>query len=217
MKIDIQSKSFGANPVLGQISFDVDVGEVVALTGPSGIGKSTLVRILAGLDRHFTGQVDDIGQVGFVFQEPNLLPWRSLVNNITVATGCRADAAQTALEKVELGNRGEAYPDQLSLGQQRRVALARALAVNPQMLILDEAFASLDEATAKRMRTLMQTVLDEYNFKTILVTHNLQEAVELSDRVLVLDGQPAQIVLDHTLPPRHRRDCQDEVALLRRI
>jgi len=216
MKVEIHSKSFGLNQVLGNISLTIGEGEVVALTGPSGIGKSTFVRILCGLDKRYEGQITGVGRVGFVFQEPTLLPWRCLIDNIMLVTGCDAQVAQTALDQVELGDRSADYPNQMSLGQQRRVGLARALAAKPQTLILDEAFASLDEATAARMRELILRVLDGNEFSTILVTHNLEEACELADRVLVLDGSPAKIILDHHIKANQSaRDCQTEAALLR--
>jgi len=216
MKVEIHSKFFGNNQVLGRISLAIGKGEVIALTGPSGIGKSTLVRIFSGLDTQYAGQIAGAGKVGFVFQEPTLLPWRNLMDNIMLVTGCDAQAAKTALDQVELGERSAGYPNQMSLGQQRRVGLARALAANPQTLVLDEAFASLDEATAARMRELTQRVLDANAFSTILVTHNLEEACELADRVLVLDGAPATIVLDHHIKVnRSVRNCQTESERLR--
>ena len=205
MDIDIRSKFFGTQQVLGKISLSAAIGEVIAVTGPSGIGKSTFVRMIAGLEKQYDGQITNAGQIGFVFQEPTLLPWRNLLDNIALVTGCDQTAAQAALDRVELGDRVLDFPGQLSLGQQRRVALARALAANPQTLILDEAFASLDEETAKRMHKLLKRVLSENSFVTFLVTHNLEEAVEMADRVLVLGGAPATILLDHRIktgPPK---------------
>lgn len=199
MDIDIRSKFFGTQQVLGKISLSAAIGEVIAVTGPSGIGKSTFVRMIAGLEKQYDGQITNAGQIGFVFQEPTLLPWRNLLDNISLVTGCDQTAAQAALDRVELGDRALDFPGQLSLGQQRRVALARALAANPQTLILDEAFASLDEETAKRMHKLLKRVLSENSFVTFLVTHNLEEAVEMADRVLVLGGAPATILLDHRI------------------
>jgi len=159
MKVDIRSKSFGDTPILGRISLEIGNGEILAITGPSGVGKTTLMRILAGLDKNFEGEVFGVGQVGFVFQEPTLLPWRNLVDNLTIVTGCTRETALAMLDRVGLLSRADEYPDRLSLGQQRRVGLARALAVNPQTLILDEAFASLDEATAGRMRKLVRDIV----------------------------------------------------------
>lgn len=199
MDIEIDGKSFGTQAVLGRISLVIAPGSTVALTGPSGIGKSTLARIIAGLDPCFSGTISGAGRVGMVFQEPTLLPWRSAIANIRIATGCNEKSAQEALEKVELSDRTSAFPGQLSLGQQRRVALARALAINPDTLILDEAFASLDEATAHRMRALTRKILDESEYCTLLITHNLQDVVALADSVVKLDGNPAEITNDHPI------------------
>ena len=193
MKLEIAGKSFDGRPVLGPISLKLSPGETVALTGPSGIGKSTLARIIAGLDPAFEGALTGVGRVGMVFQEPTLLPWRSALANLTIATGCDKETAHEALTRVELGDRTGAYPSQLSLGQQRRVALARALAAKPDTLILDEAFASLDTATASRMRILTRHILQGSGFCTIVITHNPEDAAALADRVLLLEGNPATI------------------------
>ena len=216
MHIDIAGKSIGHKPVLGRISLTLARGEVVALTGPSGIGKTTLARIIAGLEPCADSSIADAGRIGMVFQEPTLLPWRSVIDNICIATGCDAGAAREALENVELGDRADAFPTQLSLGQQRRIALARALAARPDTLILDEAFASLDEATAMRMRALTRRILEGAGFRTLLVTHNLNDAVELADRVLLLDGRPAEILVEHRLSaPRKTTGHRAELEAIR--
>ncbi len=218
MKAEILEKSFGDRQVLGPISLTLERGEVLALTGPSGIGKSTLMRIIAGLDRNFSGAVAGTGKVAMVFQEPTLLPWRSVLDNILIAAGCTKQVAEHALERVELKERQQAFPRQLSLGQQRRVALARALAAKPDTLILDEAFASLDEATGNRMRAMVRKILNESEFQTILVTHSLSDAAELADRILLLDGTPASIRLDHSISqPAATRDLQETLADVRRV
>jgi len=217
VKLEITGKSFGGTPVLGRISLTVAPGEVVAVTGPSGIGKSTLARIMAGLDHDFDGTCTQIGRVGMVFQNPTLLPWRSALDNIRIATGCDANAARDALDQVELGTRQDSFPGQLSLGQQRRVALARALAANPDTLILDEAFASLDEATAGRMRSLAQSILQGSRYRTILITHNLVDVVHLADAVLMLGQNPAVVLAEHKIStPRPIRDLKAEMAIVRR-
>jgi len=216
MILELTGKSFDGKPVLGRISLDIAPGEVVALTGPSGIGKSTLARIIAGLDPGFEGTLTGTGRVGMVFQEPTLLPWRSAIANIRIATGCNEKTARDALDKVELGDRHGAYPGQLSLGQQRRVALARALAAAPDTLILDEAFASLDEATASRMRALTQAIFKGSGFCTVLVTHNPEDTVELADRALLLDGNPAEILAEYKIKaPRQSRNLNAELHAMR--
>ncbi|MBV1863862.1 MAG: ATP-binding cassette domain-containing protein [Rhodobacteraceae bacterium] len=216
MKLDLIEKTFGDTQVLGDIYLSVERGETVALTGPSGVGKSTLMRIISGLDPVFDGTLTGVGRVGIVFQEPTLLPWRSALDNILIATGCDKSNALAALAQVELGKRHAAFPSQLSLGQQRRVALARALAANPDTLILDEAFASLDEATASRMRSLTRGILQAANYHTFIVTHHLQDAVELADRVLLLDSSPARIRGDYRFSTSpHCRGQSEELDILR--
>lgn len=216
MRIDIAGKSIDHKPVLGRISLTLAEGEVVALTGPSGIGKTTLARLIAGLEPSVGCRIAGAGRIAMVFQEPTLLPWRSVIDNICIATGCDAGSAREALDNVELGDRPDVFPTQLSLGQQRRVALARALATRPDTLILDEAFASLDEATAMRMRVLTRRILEKFGFRTLLITHNLNDAVELADRVLLLDGNPAEIQAGHRLSaPRKATDHKLELEAIR--
>ncbi len=194
MRVDIRHKSFGTTPVLGPVAFTVAPGEILAVTGPSGIGKTTLLRIVAGLDREFEGEVAEVGRVGMVFQEPTLLPWRTALGNLTLVTGCGRDEAASALEEVGLGAYFDAFPNTLSLGQQRRLALARAMVVAPATLLLDEAFVSLDDETARRMRRLAQRLLERRSPASLLVTHDLGEMAMLADRVLYLDGKPASIL-----------------------
>lgn len=194
MRIDIAGKSFGDTPVLGAIRFDVGAEEKLAVTGPSGIGKSTLLRIAAGLDGDFEGQVSGAGRLSFVFQEPTLLPWRTALDNIVLAADASANEAEALLASVGLGDRTAHYPGQLSLGQQRRVAIARAFARKPDTLLMDEPFASLDAETAEAMRRLLAGLLTERPTRLILVTHDAGEASELADRIICLAGNPAVVV-----------------------
>ena len=186
--------SFGSSPVLGPISFQLDKGQRLALTGPSGVGKSTLLRIIAGLETGFAGRCEFDGVLSMVFQEPNLLPWRSAVQNVTLATGVGADEAEAALSEVGLGGLGQRLPEQLSLGQQRRLSLARALAVKPDLVLLDEPFVSLDEGLATEMIELTDRLLQAAGAAAILVTHAMDEAERLAPRRLVLSGTPATAV-----------------------
>ena len=191
MRIDLQSKSFGARAVLGPVRLSVGRGQRVALLGPSGIGKSTLLRIIAGLDRAFEGRVEGGDRLAVVFQEPTLLPWRRALENITIPTGCDPDEARALMSKVGLEGRETQFPRQMSLGQQRRLALARAFAARPDILLMDEPFASLDPDTAARMIDLTGTLLDGSGAGLILVTHDEAEPARLGARALRLSGSPA--------------------------
>ncbi|WP_118133521.1 ABC transporter ATP-binding protein [Oceanicella sp. SM1341] len=196
VEIDIRSKRFGGQEVLRDISLTLAPGERVALLGPSGVGKSTLLRIAAGLDSAFEGSVRGAGRVAMVFQEPTLLPWRNARDNLTLTTGISAPLAEQALADVGLAGRGDAFPGRLSLGQQRRLALARALAARPDFLVLDEPFASLDAGTAAEMLALTARLVAESGATTLFVTHAPAEAEALADHVIVMSGQPAKLQLD---------------------
>jgi NitT/TauT family transport system ATP-binding protein len=193
IKLRLRSKRIGGTPVLGAMAFAVERGERVALTGASGVGKTTLLRILAGLDREFEGDVVRPATIAMVFQEPTLLPWRSARRNICLAAGVSIAVADRLLGEVGLDGRGDALPGQLSLGQQRRLALARALAAEPELLLMDEPFASLDAALIDEMLLLTRRLLDARDTASIFVTHSEREAERLADRIIRLGGQPAQV------------------------
>jgi NitT/TauT family transport system ATP-binding protein len=196
IKVDIQSKSFGAVPVLGAIRFDVSPSHTVALVGPSGVGKSTLLRIISGIDTDFEGSVIRPENQAVVFQEPTLLPWRSTLENLRII---HPDLSRTRaldmLERVGLGGAAALFPGQLSLGQQRRLSLARAFVGAPEMLIMDEPFVSLDPETAQTMLTLTKELIAETRPATLFVTHDSREADILADRVLRLQAGPQGAVL----------------------
>lgn len=197
IKVAIRSKSYGDTQVLGRVEFTVQPGETVALVGPSGIGKSTILRIVAGIDTAFEGQVDRPDAAAIVFQEPTLLPWRSALDNLLlVCAGLDRDAALRALARVGLAGKETEFPGQLSLGQQRRLSLARAFAGRPGMLILDEPFVSLDPQMADTMMALTEDLIAEARPATLLVTHAEAEANRLADRVLRLQGSPATLRME---------------------
>ncbi len=193
--LDLPGFSFGATPVLGPLSLTVERGETLALTGPSGIGKSTLLRILAGL-YPAKGKRDVIGRIAFVFQEPTLLRWRSAQRNIEIVSKVTSTKAIAALEEVGLAAYANRFPDQLSLGQQRRLALARAFACDPDLMLLDEPFVSLDATAADEMMTLFAALRARRDMASVLVTHAPEEARRLSTRILTLSGRPARITAD---------------------
>jgi len=190
--LDLPGFSYGGTPVLGPVKLAVQKGEVIALTGPSGIGKSTLLRILAGLTPA-PGTRDVTARTAFVFQEPTLLRWRTAQKNIEIAAKVTPDKAAETLADVGLGAFADRYPDQLSLGQQRRLALARAFACDPGLMLLDEPFVSLDAKAASEMMTLFQSLASRRAVATVIVTHAPDEARRLATRTLTLSGTPAQI------------------------
>lgn len=192
LRIDL--KHGGPGDVLGPLSLRLGIGETVALTGPSGVGKTTLLRIIAGLEKDFEGTRQAPERLAMVFQEPVLLPWRSAIQNIAIIANIDAGEAQDWLSKVGLTGLGHRFPGELSLGQQRRLALARAFAVRPDLLLMDEPFVSLDPALVAEMMTLFETLRSERPCATIIVTHVQAEAERLTSRILKLEGRPARLI-----------------------
>jgi NitT/TauT family transport system ATP-binding protein len=195
--------------VLEGIGFSVAAGEVVALVGPSGCGKTTLLRIVAGLDTDFEGEVarPAEGRLGMVFQEPRLLPWRTVEDNVRlVAPGADAVALAALFAALELAEHRNHYPGELSLGLARRVSLARAFAVDPAYLLLDEPFVSLDLPLARRLRQQLAELIETRGTATLFVTHDPEEAVHLADRVLLLSPRPARVIAELAIAsPRNAR------------
>ncbi len=188
---------FGANAILAGLDLDVAPGEFVALLGRSGSGKTTLLRVLAGLDRPSGGTVEAPQPRSVVFQEARLLPWKRTWEN--VALGLSGDDARAralaALGEVELAHRVDAWPLTLSGGEAQRAALARALVREPRLLLLDEPFAAVDALTRIRMHALVESLWRRHRPAVLLVTHDVDEAIALADRVLVLaDGAIAKDV-----------------------
>jgi NitT/TauT family transport system ATP-binding protein len=200
IKIDVRRKAFGEEEVLRNIRFEMEVGETVAILGPSGIGKSTLLRLIAGIDPAFEGEITRPEKIAMVFQEPVLLLWRSVVENLTlVHPDLGTQAALSALDRTGLVDKARLFPGQLSLGQQRRLALARAFAGRPELLVMDEPYVSLDPTTAEEMLALTEALIAETGPAVILVTHSEAEAHRLARRRLRLAGKPATIIKEFAL------------------
>ena len=204
LEVDIAGKAFEnaageRHAVLAGVNFSLRAGEVGVLVGPSGCGKSTMLRILVGLDRDYQGHVSrpSGARLGMVFQEPRLLPWRSVEDNVRLAAPLVDEAKlSTLFDVLELNEHRGHFPGELSLGLARRVALARAYAVEPDFLILDEPLASLDDALVGRLRDQIALLVESRSMITLLVTHNLDDAVRLGDRLLLLSARPARIIAD---------------------
>jgi NitT/TauT family transport system ATP-binding protein len=230
ISIEIYEKTYrshaGANPVsaLRNLRACVSPSEFCVITGPSGCGKTTLLNIIAGLDRDFTGALSfkpsDGGapRIGYVFQSPRLLPWRTVRENIALVLPHNADRVELAglLTEIGLADAADAYPAQLSGGMARRAALARAFAIAPDLLLMDEPFMSLDAAAADRLRSMLLRLVSTRPATVLFVTHDLAEAVELADRILVLSPPPGRVVAEMpiALARTERRD-RETVAVLR--
>jgi ABC-type nitrate/sulfonate/bicarbonate transport system ATPase subunit len=229
--LDTVSKQFSARRdpvrVLDGLSLRASPGEIVAVLGPSGCGKSTILRLIGGLEAPTGGQVvigdrpvtttDD--RCSVVFQEPRLLPWRDVASNVALGADRRRggtderarDLIQRLLARVSLTDFARSYPHQLSGGMAQRVALARGLAAEPEVLLLDEPFAALDALTRMRMQDLLMEVWSDRKPTVVLVTHDVDEALYLADRIVILGGtQPASIVAEITIPVTRPRDHNDE-------
>jgi sulfonate transport system ATP-binding protein len=218
IEVVIKEKCYGSRCILKDISLSVAAGEIVSIVGASGCGKSTLLRIMAGLDPDFAGSVlldqrrmdRHSTPVGFVFQEPRLLPWLSVSQNICFGPKRSMPSQRVAelLTIVGLDGRGADLPRDLSGGQAQRVAIARGLYSYPQALLLDEPFSAVDAFTRMRLADVLLSAVARYSTAIVLVTHDLDEAVYLGDRVILLDSTPGPFRLDVQigLPrPRDRR------------
>ncbi|MBG7621456.1 ABC transporter ATP-binding protein [Herbaspirillum sp. AP02] len=194
-------RRYGQRTVIQGLDLRIHRGEFVALLGESGCGKTTLLRALAGLDAIDGGRIDGPAQPAVVFQEPRLIPWDALWRNVALGLDDKIGKplAQAALEEVGLGGRSDDWPRNLSGGQAQRVALARALVREPRLLLLDEPFAALDALTRIRMHALVRQLLARHRPGVLLVTHDVDEAIVLADRILVMrDGA---IASDHRVAP----------------
>jgi sulfonate transport system ATP-binding protein len=211
------TKRFGRRVVLDDLSLEIKAGEFVAMIGRSGSGKSTLLRALAGLDRELSGSMTVAEPVAVAFQEPRLVPWKRVLANVTL--GLRhpeqAQVATAALEEVGLTEQMSAWPLTLSGGEAQRVSLARALVRSPSLLLLDEPFSALDALTRMSMHRLVLRLWARHRPAVLLVTHDVDEALALADRVLVLGS--GQIAYSATIDVERPRDRNHpELTALRR-
>ena len=221
-QVEHLTKKFGDRTVLDRLDLTIERGEFVALLGRSGSGKSTLLRVLAGLDAEVEGRADVTGTVSVAFQQPRLLPWRKVWRNVVL--GLRQDGvaksrnralAERALAEVQLADHADDWPVTLSGGEAQRASLARALVREPDLLLLDEPFGALDALTRIAMHRLVEDLWRRHRPAVLLVTHDVDEALQLADRVLVLAG--GRIVAEH-VPGRSRpRTPADHIDVRTRV
>lgn len=221
LTIQIANKHFGKHTVIKDLSLKVAEHEIVALVGPSGAGKSTLLNIVSGLDHNYQGKLvfnnTDIAhaKVGLMFQEARLMPWLTITENVAlVSDNKHAKAlAQQWLCEVGLENYLDCFPSQLSGGMMKRVALARAFIYAPDILLMDEPFSSLDQPSAETLRGQLLALWEKQRTTIIYVTHDLHEAIAVSDRVILLDSHPMSLIHDHHVNlPRPRAISSQGVA-----
>ena len=235
LTIELEEKTYhDRQPLraLGKIKFDIKAGEFVSILGPSSCGKSTLLRLISGLDADFQGKIV-LGErivksperdCGIAFQEPRLLPWLSVKDNIAFGlytNDTKQSSAQidVLLNLLDLKQFSDTYPSQLSGGMAQRVSLARALVNLPDLLLLDEPFGALDELTKRRLQEEAQKVLSKEKTTVLMVTHDIEEAIYLSDRILLMSKRPGKILESYTvdLPKPRERTAQNFIALQAKI
>jgi NitT/TauT family transport system ATP-binding protein len=220
------SKSFdtssGRETVFEDVSFDIEPGSFTTLIGKSGSGKSTLLNIISGVHKPTSGSVEfettddsEEATLGYVFQSPRLLPWESCLRNIELVhednPDYSDDVGREYMDMVDLSNHYDKYPTQLSGGQQQRMGIARAFSIDPDVLLMDEPFSNLDEITAEALRKKLLELWKEFGKTVFFVTHDITEAVEMSDRILMLgDGR---IYEDVTVDLERPRDLESEEFL----
>ena len=239
MTLDVQiraktypSRTPGKDHVaVADLDFSVPEGQFTCIVGPSGCGKTTLLNIVSGLEREVDGAVSlngkptDEAHLGYMFQTPRLMPWLTVLENVRLVidgpgNGEKGDEelARHLLEEMDLGDVMDAFPNRLSGGMMRRVALARAFVIKPRLLLMDEPFISLDEPVAKRLRELLLAIWNERPTTVLFITHDLSEALFLADSILFMSPSPGSIVHDYTVPlarPRVKL-TSDDIHNLRR-
>jgi len=228
--IDIRKKAYPAHTPPGEhvairnLLIDVPAGEFVCVVGPSGCGKTTLLNIVAGLDRNYEGAIrtepaETAPRIGYVFQNPRLLPWRTVRENIDLALPKNSGGKSVGhlLEAMGIAHVQAQYPQRLSLGMSRRVALVRAFAIEPTLLLMDEPFVSLDAPTARKVRRLLIKVWLERPHTVLFVTHDLREAIALADRLVFLSHAPTAVIHEIAVDiPRPDREHEETIEAFRK-
>jgi sulfonate transport system ATP-binding protein len=213
-------KMFGDNVVLNGLALEIRAGAFVALLGRSGSGKSTFLRALGALDSDVEGYIQVPARRAIVFQDPRLLPWQRVLTNVTIglpATTVVREQALAALSEVRLAAKAKVWPRTLSGGEAQRVALARALVREPQLLLLDEPFGALDALTRIKMHGLLLDLYRRHTPAVLLVTHDVDEAIALADRVIVLTDGVISLDVNVDVPKPRARDSHQFAALRRRL
>ena len=210
----------GGTVALENIALTIPEGQFVSLVGPSGCGKSTLLSLLAGLDRPTQGTVAGVQRAGVVFQEAALYPWKTVLQNVRFGLELRGlsktecqEKAEAALRTVHLARFAKSYPHELSGGMRQRAAIARALVLEPDALFLDEPFGALDAQTRSLLQTELLTLWERTRISVVFVTHSLEEAVALSDRVILMASRPGRIIADVLIDAPRPRDLRRDLTL----
>ncbi|TLS38795.1 ABC transporter ATP-binding protein [Pseudalkalibacillus caeni] len=225
------TRRFNGNTAVKNISFQTYKGEIVGLLGTSGCGKSTLLRAISGLDEGYEGEVSLNGNAvrnvntnaSFIFQEPRLMPWLTVKDNVSFGLSEKKQEkglkAERYIELVGLKGYENYYPLELSGGMAQRVAIARALVTSPELLLLDEPFSALDAFTKMQLQDLLLKIWSEYRSTMVLVTHDIDEALYLCDRIIILTGQPGVFKQEFVIeePKPRRRGSQQVAAYKERI
>ena len=223
VQICIRNKTYpnALQPTIKDFQLSLNSNEFICLVGASGCGKTTLLNCLSGLDNHYDGEIL-VGQqhtapkIGYIFQNPRLLPWRTVRENIELVLPPQQspDMIDSLLDFMQLTKSQHEYPERLSVGMNRRVAIIRAFAVNPDLLLMDEPFVSLDPPTARDVRRLLLQLWQQRPHMVLFVTHDLREAIALADRLIFLAAAPMRVISDIVVPiPRAQR--HDDTAIER--
>jgi len=217
--IDIQNKTYTTadsiqQTAIADLKLTLTENKFVCLVGPSGCGKTTLLNIIANLDTQFQGEIVLAQQhkkpnIGYIFQNPRLLPWRTVRENIELALdNPQSEFIDALLESMQLTHIQHNYPEHLSLGMSRRISIIRAFAINPDILLMDEPFVSLDAPTARQVRSLLMKLWQQRPHTILFVTHNLREAIALADQLVFLSASPMSVVseIEVTIPRADRNN-----------